>query len=193
MERVPHYIREHITTEYSSICSNAIELFTKIAMKQLDNITMYPLNVFGNVQYKEHYSKTVNDVQIIFDYIKSVRHDVAGNLIYGHSKCIYYKASVKKVYVYDSAMTKNVTQREGQIINILYPFNKGILFKRPKIVQDHHPTCGIYTIAYATMLLLGQDPTKTEIRLNEVHGDKTILMRIHLLNMFVNRKIKSFK
>lgn len=160
-------------------------------MENLANITMYPINVPGKVQYKEHYSKDVDDVQILFDYIPLGCQDVAGNSISGHTKCIHYKASVQKVYVYDSGLSGTLSQSERQIINILYPFNKGFSFKRPKTVQDcHYPTCVIFSIAYATMLLLGENPTEEEIRLNEVHGDETLYMRIHLLNTFVNRKLK---
>lgn len=182
-------MRERIATEFASIPSEIIDFFTEIANEELDNITMYPLNVHGDVEYKQHYSETIDDVQIIFDTVESGHRDVAGNAVGGHTKCIHYKASVQRVYVYDSAMLMAVTQGEEEIINILYPFNKGIKFQRPKTIQDHHATCAIYSMMYATILLLNGDPTKLEIKSNKIHGDETLYMRIHLLNILANRKL----
>lgn len=110
-----------------------------------------------------------------------------------HAMCIYYQASSQNVLIYDSMdpmIYKNsLDPTQKKILNILYPFKKEIHFIEPKTYQDQSPSCAIFAIMYATMLLLNKDPAKIEIKLNHIHGDDTLHMRLHILKMFAERKL----
>lgn len=152
-------------------------------MARLPNTKKYRLNAYENVQnYKPHRSSEIDDVQILYSQGMRPNHGP-------HALCIYYQASSQTVRVYDSAMYKSLDPTQQIIVERLYPFRKDIDFIEPKSRQHKTPTCGIFAIIYANMLLLGADPADTEFKLNNVHGDDTLYMRLHILNMFVNRKL----
>lgn len=180
--RIDDLVRERITTEFASFNGLAIDFFTKIAMEQFRKIKMYSINDFHSVDsFKPHSSSKKNDVQISFGYMRPRSNP--------HAICLFYHADSKEVRVYDSSMFEKLDSKQLEIIAKLYPFNKGIVYKTPKTRQHLTNTCAVFAIIYATMLILGDDPEKTEFKLNRVHGDDTLYMRLHILNMFANRKL----
>lgn len=147
---------------------------------------MYSIGDFHNVDnIKPHKSSKINDVQISCGIMRPGSNP--------HALCIFYHADSKEVRVYDSSMFEKLDSKQLEIIARLYPFNKGIVHKKAKTLQGKTPTCGFFALIYATMLLLGDDPEKTAFKLNGVHGDETLYMRLHILNMFANRKLALMK
>lgn len=184
--RIDDLILERVTTEGLQFNSRTINFFIKLAIEQFPKIKMYSIDDFDSVDnFKSHNSSKKNDVQISYGYMRPRTNP--------HAICLFYHADSKEVRVYDSSMFEKLDSKQLEIIARLYPFNKGIVYKTPKTRQGFNPTCGVFATIYATMLLLGIDPEKTEIKLNRVHGDETLYMRLHILNMFGNRKLTLMK
>lgn len=154
---------------------------------------MYRIRTRDLNVYQTHSPSTIDDVQLIFGtYFHNTQYWAKIHVTY-HAVCILYKANTQTVHVYDSSMDYRLDVRQRDIISKLYPNNLGIIFERPIALQNHHPTCAIFAIIYATMLLLGADPKNTSIKLNKVHGDETLYMRMHILNMLATRKLSLMK
>lgn len=186
--RLPYNIPARFATEYGDILDFCIDWFTDL-VTELRSKTMYRIGTIDLNVYQVHNSIETDDVQIIFgtyDDDETSSTNVHPQL---HAICICYRASTQMVHVYDSSMVNWVDNREKNIIQRLYPYNKGIYIETPLSIQDDHPTCAIFAITYATMLILGKDPAVHRIKLNNVHGDITLYMRIHILNMFAKRKL----
>lgn len=151
-------------------------------MKQFPGITMYPIDYSKTVEkFQPHKSSQIDDVQILVG--------IFGPSECAHAICIYYQASSQNVLIYDSLdpmiYNKNLLHSTQKItIDILYPFKKDIIFVEPKTYQTESPSCAIFA-----MLLLKEDPGITKIKLNHVHGDDTLYMRLHILKMFAARKL----
>lgn len=185
--RLSKDFRNIIATEYSSTPFVLIDMFTDL-VTEVTSKKMYHLDTDLN-DYQTHSPRTIDDVQLIYGtYFHNTQYWAMIHVTY-HSVCILYKAISRTVHVYDSAMDYRLDDRQLNIISELYPYNLGIIFERPTALQNHHPTCAIFAITYATMLLLGADPKNTSIRLNKVHGDETLYMRMHILNMLATRKL----
>lgn len=146
---------------------------------------MYRLSDYKMVKnYKPHQSSEIDDVQILYSSSMGPNHEP-------HAVCIFYQASSKNVLVYDCAMYRTLDPNQLAIVNRLYPFKNEIKFAIPKTIQGKNKAGGPFVIMYATMLLLKIDPDNTAIRLNNVHGDEALYMRLHILNMFANRRLTS--
>lgn len=39
------------------------------------------------------------------------------------------------------------------------------------------------------LLLLGKDPAEQSVKLNDVHGEEGLYLRLHTLDMFANRRL----
>lgn len=185
-KRIPDIVREDITNEWMPFSARTVDCFGKIAMQQFSGITMYPISYYENVEnFQPHKSSEIDDIQILAGIFGGNRR--------AHAMCIYYQASNKFVLIYDSMdpmIYKNSLDPIQKIIlDKLYPFKKDIIFIKPKSYQDKSPSCAIFAIMYATMLFLKLDPANTEIKLNCVHGDETLFMRLHILKMFAERKL----
>lgn len=175
-----------MTSEYKPFCRYTIDFFADLAMEQFPGIKFYYLHDYDDVlNYKPHSSTTINDVQILYGF--------PGPYEGAHALCIYYQASSQNVLVYDSSTFENLDPTQRQIVDRLYPFKRDIVYVTPKTRQDETPTCAIFSVIYATMLLLGYDPVDYGFRLNELYGDDTLYMRLHILNMFANRKLTLMK
>lgn len=143
---------------------------------------MYPV---GIEKFEEHNSSKTKDVQVLYN-VKSEE--------LSHAICIFYQPSNQKVLVYDSLMKNKLEPRQKEIISQLYPFKTDIVFMKPKTIQGYtHQTDAVFAMIYATMLLLGNDPCNHDFKLNTVSGDETLYMRLHILNMFANRKLSLMK
>lgn len=56
-------------------------------------------------------------------------------------------------------------------------------------MQGKNDICALFAITYATMLLLGKDPAEDSFKLNKVHGEEGLYMRLHTLDMLANRRV----
>lgn len=155
-------------------------------MEQFKDTNMYSVTNYHSIDKYLQHNSSRNDVQILYN-------GAIGTQEPGHAICIYYQASNQKVLVYDSAMNNELKPTEEEIIRRLYPYNTGIFFETPKTLQGATLTCAVYASAYATALFLGMDPVEFEFKSNEVHGDDSLYLRIHMLNMFANRKLVLMK
>lgn len=127
-----------------------------------------------------------NDIQILFG-------GAGGEDNIGHWKCIQYRADTRKVYVYDSLYSTMVDEVQQNIIFHMYPITEeDIIFVKPKYLQSGATSCGIHSIFYATTMLLGKDPSEVKVKINEIRGDKSLYMRLHVLKMFANKKLALF-
>lgn len=185
---MPFIVPVELAAEYGEISDACVDMFTNL-VTELRSKTMYPIATLDLNVYQVYNDSTIDDVQIIFGTYRD--DEIYWTKVHPplHAICICYKASTQKVHVYDSSMVDWVDDREEEIIQKLYPYNKGIHFETPLSIQDSHPTCAVFAITYATMLILGQDPAIHPIKLNNVHGDITLYMRIHILKMLVTRKL----
>lgn len=151
----------------------------------MKNVSMYYRGT--NVSdYRPHRSSEIDDIQIL--YSKSMRPPHGAHVL-----CIFYQASSKNVLVYDSSMYGFLDPNQMAIVNRLYPFKKNIVFVEPKTQQGNTKGCTVFAVIYATMLLQKVDPAHTEIKFNHIHGDGALYLRLHILNMFANRKLALMK
>lgn len=143
-------IRKQITTEYGFFRVDTLNLFTDMVTEQLPpGMKMYRMNTASdNVEYELHTMSDLDDVQISYGEPYG-----PGS---GHGIATYYMASNQKVYVYDSGMICQLDERQQTNIYRRYPNNNGVEFKRPTALQGDNPTCALFAIAYATMLLMGK-------------------------------------
>lgn len=125
-----------------------MDLFTDMVTEQLPpGMKMFRMNTNGNVEYDLHTMIDLDDVQVSY----GEPHGPGS----GHGISTYYMASDQKIYVYDSAMICKLDAQQQRNIQKRYPHNNGIEFKRPTALQGRNPTCALFAIAYATMLLMG--------------------------------------
>lgn len=68
----------------------------------------------------------------------------------GHFICVHYKALEKIVYIYVPL----------RLLCRLYPEIEKCVFSEPKTLQRDFSSCGVFAIAYATTIILGEYPTK---------------------------------
>lgn len=165
----------------------SIHHFMSIVAEQLPEFKLYDvLNYFRVENYKPHL-KNSDDVQIL--YGRKADKDPTGHVI-----CIKYKASSQTLHVYDSLLQKTLDTTQLKIIHRLYPeINGRIVYEQPKTFQTDITSCGVFAILYATTLMLKKDPVDIPFKLNTVHGDQSLFMRIHILKMFAHRKLTLFQ
>lgn len=120
---------------------------------------------------RKHNSTNADDVHIMLIRLPAQKVDAAGYTFIYTSKCIFYRGIDGKVCVYISD-----SSAAGTVESLTDGEMEGFdTKKRPKTFRDHHRTSGIFSIAYATMLWFGVDPSKREIKSNKVHGDETLI------------------
>lgn len=182
---IPADVRYPIATEFSGLPAASINHFTKLVSDTKQK--MYPINNWALDDYSQHKSKRISDVQIL-------SATYFGNILSGapptlHAMCVNYKSTTKKVHIYDSGNPGFLEGRQKAIVEKLYPFSHDTVYEESTALQGGNTTCGLFAITYATMLLMGKDPAKDRIKLNEVYGDETLYMRLHILDMFSKRKV----
>lgn len=93
----------------------------------------------------------------------------------GHWLCAYFKATEKKIYIYDSLYTRELDDSQKGIVLKLYPSDAVIKYVKPLVLQSDGTSCGSFAIAYAITIALGKDPAKLRYKLDS--------MRQHLLKI----------
>lgn len=166
-----------------------INYFIDIVRKERPNFHMYydfDFQLRNFTAYDPKDDDDGSDIQILYS-------GAAGGNNIGHWKCVQYRARTNKVYVYDSLYGKFLNVEQKRLIFELYLLmEEDTIFVEPKYLQSGPTSCGIHSIFYATTLLLGQDPTQVELKINKVRGDQSLYMRLHVLKMFANRKLALF-
>lgn len=104
----------------------------------------------------------------------------------GHWICTYYNGGA--IHVYDSANINrdmHITNNQLRYLQHLYPYQPfpQLIYEHVQ-QQDNGVDCGVFAIAYATTLALGEDP------IQQVYS--TTEMRSHLRNIFETRKLSLF-
>lgn len=147
--------------------------------------TTFDMNDVLFFYFAELYEECRNkdDVQILYG------GEIGENKI-GHFICIFYREEI--VHVYDSLNKRSLHERQIQIINNRYPNRKDIIFVEPKTTQIDYTSCGPLTIAYATILILGQDPTNYSLKMDSNGTDHSSYLRKHIKTMFESRQLLHF-
>lgn len=177
-------ILKRIKTPNHPLNKRTVLLFNKL----VDATTDFDMLSIEFHNYPVHNSNK-NDVQIL--YISQL-----GAI--AHAICIFFDAAKNTVFIYDDKKTFI-----GSVINCLiykrYP-NCNITFVDPITRQRDLISCGLFTIAYATSLILGHDPKTRKLRttpfidlsLFSNNRDKASVLRKHILKMFRARKLLAF-
>lgn len=170
---------------YGYLTTDAIEMFLNVAGK-LTNRTMISVACaqIEGVYAREDFHKYIDedDLQILFD---GNFNDV------GHYICVYYKAADRTVYVFDSMKFEYLSKDIKQIIDDRYP-DTPVKYIRPKTKQPDGCSCGVFSIAYATHLILGLDPAITSLKLDKNFGKRTVSLRKHIAKMITHKKLRPF-
>lgn len=150
---------------------------------EMADILLYQVPEF----YKELAKNSTDDVQILYGGRVNDLHAI------GHYICLFYRHNERRVYIYDSLVTKRLTDTQRQIVKYLYPLLQYIRYVTPKTKQVDSSSCGIFSIAYATTLILGQDPKYTSLKLDNLsRGDRSMPLRLHLKEMLTSEKLSLF-
>lgn len=188
--RIPDVVRKEIATENTLLTHESINHFVAVVNDEKLNYHMYyEFNFqmrhepeFSNL--KVHSSNNTDDVQILFG-------GVGGESI-GHWICINYKVSNQNIYVFDSFYGKHLNPTQEEIAFLLYPYHQDVVYVDPKFYQKDVTSCGIFAIFYATNLLLGKNLANIKPRLNNIYGDQSLYMRLHVMRMFANHQLAAF-
>lgn len=150
--------------------------------------------VYEYFQYIPDTPLVEDDVQILFngDNFEARSH-------LGHYICVHYSIESRQVSVYDSLYDtvnprRNVlSQRHLDIINQRYPNRlPNIDFVKPRTLQTDGVSCGVFAIAYATMLLFGRNPGNTALKIDRTGNSRTASLRRHLAEMLIARQLRLF-
>jgi hypothetical protein len=178
-------ICENIRTPGFLLRDEHIEAFTNMDKKMITVLQMQnpELYVWDKNEAKR------DDVQIIFE------GKAGGNNI-GHYICIHYKVKDHMVYIYDSLHHQTIAQTTLDIIHLRYQKidpKVSYEFVEPRTRQRDAVSCGVFAIAYATTILLGQDPAKYPLSLKTGPAKyQTSLLRNHLAKMIEKSELSLF-
>lgn len=113
--------------------------------------------------------------------------------------CIKYESYTKRLHVYNNvpstALQKNeVADIQDNIIRKIFP-QKGlpIIYEKSRFARADPSSSGVWAIVYATTVLNGEDPTRIKFEMNDIHGDKSLPMRLHIMKIFSNRTLTGFR
>lgn len=176
---------DEILTPNKKLTSDSINYFIWIANRAQTKYRLADINgYFEPIYYKKFTKKFSNYVQILFDH--SAEHFI----------CIFYKFYENTVYVYDSLFRKKLNDTQKRIIKILYPLvlSINIKFVEPKTIQPDYDSCGVFSIAYATTIILGKDPRDVSLQLNKTMGvDESMILRNHIKDIITSERLTSFQ
>lgn len=161
-----------------------IDAFISIAN---DN-SQYDMITVLTVQIPELYTRRPgedlnDDLQILFD-------GSGGPDCIGHFFCIHYRANEHTVYFYDSLHIKMLTARLQRVVDIRYP-GCAVEFVKPKTLQPDGFSCGVFAAAYATTIILGEDPAEYPLQLMG-REDQTLELRNHMAKMLQENRLSLF-
>lgn len=180
-------IIEEITTPFSMLSDLAVDWFIVNMTNTKPNIpfNMTPV-LYAQIPTKY---KAVNDEK---DHLQIVLSGTAGSV--GHYILAHYIAKENVVNIYDSLNDSHLASTARYILSRLYP-GKKIKFVKPTTKQPDGSSCGIFAIAYATTILLGEDPATYSFQLNNktsAVADRTMMLRRHVAKMYTSKKFELF-
>ncbi|XP_031623390.1 uncharacterized protein LOC116340830 isoform X2 [Contarinia nasturtii] len=180
-------ILKEINTPNKRFTFRTINLFANL-VTATTNFDMVPVMFADYPELYPVHNDTKNDVQILF---------AEGIETAGHVMCIFYDAANKTVVVYDDQELD-----DEQMMTILrrYPNYQYITYIHPKTKQRDSTSCGPFSIAYATSLILGHDPKTHKLSTTTLHCvscfpqkfDDSKIFRKHILKMFKSKKLLPF-
>ncbi|XP_031623391.1 uncharacterized protein LOC116340831 [Contarinia nasturtii] len=180
-------ILKEIKTPNKLFTFRTINLFANL-VTATTNFDMVPVMFFHYPEFYPVHNDTKNDVQILFaEGIKTA----------GHAMCIFYDAANKTVVVYDG---QNLNDKQMMIILRRYPNYQYITYIHPKTKQRDSTSCGPFSVAYATSLILGHDPKTHKLTTTTLPSvscfprkfDDSKIFRKHILKMFKSKKLLPF-
>ena len=176
-------------TPHQVLSDESINCFADIVNREYNGTyEMIDITFNQNPELYELFVKPRNetdDVQVFYGGALNRENAV------GHYICVFYKHSERRVYIYDPLMLKSLLPTQRQIINFLYPMAKFLRYVKPKTKQPDSTSCGVFSIAYATSLILGKDPKHTSLKLGG-DGDRSLSVRDHLKKIMQDEKLSLF-
>lgn len=180
-------IIKEVTTPLELLSDLAVDWFI-VNMINADPNIPFNMTPVLYAQIPKKY-KAVNDdkdhVQIVF---------IGNSESVGHYILAHFVASEGVVKIYDSLFGKYLTKDAKSILSRLYP-GKRVQFIQPATRQPDSKSCGVFAIAYATTIILGQDPATYNLQLTEMspeNKDRTMMLREHVAKMYESKEIKLF-
>lgn len=191
--KIPFEILEEVTRECAPISYKSVKYFLQIAQEQYKNDYEFfnASRSIDNQSNKEH-DPMKKDIKIF--YATTTDNDFA---------CVSYdprstELEDGRVIVYGKLFTKPFAYNALQTI---YAQKPDIIFRQTNR-QNIHTDTGLFAIMHTTTLLADNDPKKpafnhsnlpkTNFKLNRVVGDVYLYVRLHLVEIFKNRKISHF-
>ncbi|XP_031631790.1 uncharacterized protein LOC116346029 [Contarinia nasturtii] len=189
--------------EYKIEVQKIIAEIRKPSERLSDDIVDYLLENLNNAQQTYKFGSVFhyNATDFYQQFSTTTRDDIqilsGGRLGHpnaiSHYICICYRHRQHIVYIYDSLFRLKITKRHREIMQKLYPAAIIYKHKKPATLQHDSTSSGLFAIAYATMLILGKDPTTYELKLNTTEGaDQGSFMREHLIKMLQAKKLSLF-
>lgn len=188
-------ILKQLKTPNKLFSFRTISLFNNLVAATTD-FDMISINFYHYPELCPVHDETKNDVQILSTEPKNQEP--------GHLRCIFYNAGNKTVSVYDSQYQKNrpfeLSEKEIFIIKRRYPNHTNINYIDTKTKQIDRSSCGPFSIAFATSLILGQDPKTHKLKTIPIFSasffskkfDHSETFRKHILKMFQSKKLLPF-
>lgn len=198
---------QQIRRQYEYLSADHIDQFIIVVNRTMDR-DMISTYYAGQPWFYEQTPQqaVVDDIQILF-----VGHFLVQNSV-GHYICVHFKAQEQKVFIYDSLyagrrsheidnlnsihQANHITDPIRNIIRRRYLLHREIVFVKPRTKQPDYKSCGVFAIAYATTLLLGNDPAEVALKLgnsrNVRNPDPTTDLRYHLVDMIQQERISLF-
>lgn len=196
----PEEVATEIFTPHGYLSTNfTMKPFTDIVNRDTSNSMINP----------RYFEKP--DIQILLYMHEYNVFNVEKNQI-GHYICVSYDSKNNSVNIYDSCVhfytntiKLNMEYKLRKILRRLYPSHSKIVWKIPRTLQYDISSCGVFAIAYATLLICGQDPELYELNfsyskvyetdtayLHPYNEDSTMPLRHHIWQMFCENRIIPF-
>lgn len=214
--RIPKPSPEEVVTEIFKpnglLSTNyTMKLFTDIVNRDTSNSMINPRYFEKPYRYSLNRVENENDIQILLYMHEYNVFNVEKSQI-GHFICVSYDSKNNSVNIYDSCVhfyTNTIKlSMEGklqEILGRLYPNHSKIVWKIPRTTQCDNSSCGVFAIAYATLLICRQDPeiyglnfsysklyeTDTAY-LHPYYRDSTMSLRHHIWRMFCENRLIPF-
>lgn len=162
----------------------AMDAFFNIVNRNYPNYIM-ETTLYSHRKHLYHRRQVFDDdIQILF------LGDV-GSI--GHYICIHYVADLRSIHVYDPLGHRDSARTYDTILRQRYPHLQQILDRHPRITQPDLISCGVFAIAYATILILGGDPTQITLAMNPLGTrDNTMALRRHLVQIIQREDLTPF-
>lgn len=188
MQQTPKMIQTEVLRELETpnqcFSDLTINYFIKMVQATTD-FEMFDAVFFYFPELYRECDKERDDVQILYG-------GGIGESVIGHWICIFYKAENRKVHVLDSLNRNILHERQIEIIQHRYPQKEEIVFMKPRILQSDRTSCGPLAIAYATTIILGEDPITYEFEMDGNGVDNSSFLRKHIRRMFESNELLHF-